>query len=271
MYKNSNKNQILLLPIGAFFLLFIIGLCIPLQLTPHYGNYTSRIWNWTEILIGLTAVYYIVRGRVFNIKQAVTSVLLGAVCLTALFRDSRYIDIIITSICVAAAYYGGCRLFEQSDEENRSIDIGIAGGIKYFILGAAISIPLAFINLFYFSLQGQISFGNFLFQAVYALKPAVSEEVIFRYFLLAYAYHLQRGKTAGRLSSICIYILLVIPHSLIHYPDFLLASPMGAILMVVLNSVVFGFPMALLMKRKNLQMAAGMHWFIDFVRFAAGF
>lgn len=37
------------------------------------------------------------------------------------------------------------------------------------------------------------------------------------------------------------------------------------------DSVLFGLPMALLMKRKNLQMAAGMHWFIDFVRFAGGF
>ena len=30
-------------------------------------------------------------------------------------------------------------------------------------------------------------------------------------------------------------------------------------------------PIALLMKKKNLQMAAGMHWFVDFVRFAVGF
>lgn len=28
---------------------------------------------------------------------------------------------------------------------------------------------------------------------------------------------------------------------------------------------------ALLVKKKNLQMAVGMHWFVDFVRFAAGF
>ncbi|MCR2046781.1 hypothetical protein NSB25_05740 [Acetatifactor muris] len=41
--------------------------------------------------------------------------------------------------------------------------------------------------------------------------------------------------------------------------------------MCVLDGVLFGLPMALLMERKNLQMAAGMHWLIDFVRFAGGF
>lgn len=41
--------------------------------------------------------------------------------------------------------------------------------------------------------------------------------------------------------------------------------------MCILNSVIFGLPMALMIKRKNLQMAIGMHWLIDFDRFAAGF
>lgn len=41
--------------------------------------------------------------------------------------------------------------------------------------------------------------------------------------------------------------------------------------MSIVGSIVFGFSMALLMKKKNLQMAIAMHWFIDFIRFAAGF
>ncbi len=69
----------------------------------------------------------------------------------------------------------------------------------------------------------------------------------------------------------CIYILLVIPHELLHYPDLFIESPGWAVVMSILGSVLFGLPMALLMKKKNLQMAIGMHWFIDFVRFFAGF
>lgn len=271
MYNTQYKNFVLFVPFAVFLLLFIFGIGLPLHLTPCYGNYMSRIWNWTEVLIALTAIYYVIRSKTFNLKQVIISLLLGAVCLVALFRDPRYTDIIITSICVAVTFYGACRIFEQLDIENRSISIGIAGSIKYFILGAVISIPLAFLNVFYFSLQGQINMESFLPSAIFALKPAVAEEVIFRYFLLAYAYQLLYKKVTKRFLSIYVYILLVIPHSLLHFPDLFLASPINAILMLVLNSIIFGFPMSLLIKRKNLQMAVGMHWFIDFIRFAAGF
>lgn len=79
-----------------------------------------------------------------------------------------------------------------------------------------------------------------------------------------------QGKVTERFLSIYAYIMLVIPYTLLHYPDMLLASPINAIFLIALSGIVFDLPMALLMKRKNLQMAIGMHWFIDFVRFAAG-
>lgn len=271
MPETQYKKLIFFIPLVSFLLIFILGISLPLHLTPHYGNYISRIWNWTEVLITITAVYYIIRSKTFNLKQMVISFLLGAVCLTALFRDPRHIDIIITSICVTVTFYGACRIFEQLHIENPSINIGIAGSMKYFFLGAFISIPLAFLNVLYFSMQGQGNMENILYSAVFALKPAISEEVIFRYFLLAYAYYLLHGKVKDRFLSIYAYILMIIPHSLLHYPDLLLASPVNAILLLAVNSILFGFPMALLMKRKNVQMAAGMHWFIDFIRFAAGF
>lgn len=271
MKRLKHNRYIYFIPPAAFLLLFIIGIVLPLHFTPHYGNYMSRIWNWTEILIALTAVFYIIKSRTFILKQALVSLLLGAVCLVALFRDPRHADIIMTGICVAVAFYGGCRLFEQSDAENRSIQKGIPAGMKAFISGAVVSIPLAALNVLYFSLQREIAIENILYSAVFAIKPAVAEEVIFRFFLLAYIYHLMGGKVTERFLSIYAYLLMVIPHTLLHYPDMLLTSPASAILMVALNGIIFGFPMALLMKRKNLQMAVGMHWFIDFVRFAAGF
>ena len=107
--------------------------------------------------------------------------------------------------------------------------------------------------------------------AAFALKPAIAEEVVFRFFFLSYAYYLLHGETKKRSLNVCIYILLIIPHELLHYPDLFTESPGQAIVMTIVGSVAFGLPMALLMKKKNLQMAAGMHWFIDFVRFAAGF
>ena len=129
---------------------------------------------------------------------------------------------------------------------------------------------MLFRSVLYFSFTGQIRLGNVLHSAVFALKPAIAEEVIFHFFLLAYTYFIFSGKEEN-MKYVYIYALLVVPHELLHYPDLFVKSPIMAIIMCVLNSVFFGLPMALLMKKKNLQMAAGMHWFVDFVRFAVGF
>lgn len=102
------------------------------------------------------------------------------------------------------SFYAACRLYELADVENTSIHIGIAESIRYFGFGAVISIPLAFLNVFYFSLSRPIRVGNVLYSAVFALKPAIAEEVVFRFFLLAYACYLLQGKTEKRLSGIFI-------------------------------------------------------------------
>lgn len=254
-----------------FTLLYVIGIIIPLEITPHYHNFQSRVWNWTEILILLLAVYYIIRAKSFQWKQAVIALLLRAICLFSLFRDPRTVDIIVTSVCVIVTFYSACRLYELADIENVSIHIGIVKSIRYFGLGAVISIPLAVLNVLYFSLSRQINMRNMLSSAVFALKPAIAEEVVFRFFLLSYVYYLFRGKAETRLKNVLIYILLIIPHELLHYPDLFVESPGWAVVMSIAGSIVFGLPMALLMKKKNLQMAIGMHWFIDFARFVAGF
>ncbi len=104
--------------LGIFILLYIIGILLPLELTPHYYNYMSRVWNWTELLILLLAVYYIIKARIFQWKHAAMALILGTVCLVSLFRDPRTADMIVTSVCTAVTFYAACRLYELADAEN---------------------------------------------------------------------------------------------------------------------------------------------------------
>lgn len=260
-----------LVSFGVFLLLYVVGIIIPLELTPHYHNLMSRVWNWTEILILVLAICYIIKAKRFWWKQAAIAFFLGAVCLVALLRDSRTADIMVTSVCVMVAYYAACVLYDMADMENTSGHLNMIKSIQYFLLGAACSVPLALLNVFYYSFSHEINVRNIAASAIYAIKPAIAEEVVFRFFLLAYAYYLLHGKTEKRSSNVCSYLFMVIPHDLLHYPDLFIKSPGLAIVMCILNGVLFGLPMALLMKKKNLQMAMGMHWFIDFARFATGF
>lgn len=95
--------------------------------------------------------------------------------------------------------------------------IGIVKNIRYFGLGAIISISLAILNVLYFSLSRHISIRNVLNSAVFALKPAIAEEVIFHLFLLAYVYYVLCGKAETRFKNVLIYMLLIIPHKLLIY------------------------------------------------------
>lgn len=42
--------------------------------------------------------------------------------------------------------------------------------------------------------------------------------------LLSYAYHLLQGKAETHIKNALIYILLIIPHELLHYPDLFLVG-----------------------------------------------
>ena len=168
IYKEYSDSRKYFISFGIFILLYVIGIMLPLDVTPHYYNFMSRIWNWTEILIILLAVYYIIRVGSFQWKQAVIAFFLG------------------------------------------------------IIPGSAI----------------------------FALKPAIAEEVIFHFFLLAYVNYLLRGKADTRFKNLLIYILLIIPHEMLHYPDMFIKSPGLAVIMCILNGVLSGFPMVLLMKKK---------------------
>ena len=269
--EKSSAEQNYFVSVGIFIAVYAAGTILPLNATPHYYNRMSRVWNWTEILLTLQGISFIVRTRNFKPRQAATALLLGAVCLVSLFRDPRTAEIIVTGICTAVTFYAGCILFELTAEENRSERIGVICGIRSFLFGAAVSVPLALVNVIYLSMSRPVHISDVLLSTVFALKPAIAEEVVFHFYLLAYAYFLLRKKPDSRTKTMYIYALLVIPRELLHYPDLFARSPGMAVLMTAVNCLLFGLPMAFLMKRKNLQAAVGMHWFVDFIRFAAGF
>ena len=65
--------------------------------------------------------------------------------------------------------------------------------------------------------------------------------------------------------------MAVIPHSLLHLPDLFLDNPLMAAAMLVVTSLLFGLPMALLQVKRSFETAVIFHWLIDFIRFWFGY
>jgi membrane protease YdiL (CAAX protease family) len=118
---------------------------------------------------------------------------------------------------------------------------------------------------------GAIQPQNVFYSAFEALSPAIHEEIVYRFFVLALVLHLLKSSASPRLAMIVAVFLAIVPHSLNHLPDLFLENPAMGLFMLTATSLLFGLPMAILQIRKNLETAIAFHWFIDFARFVLGF
>ncbi len=255
----------------AFAALYLLNYLVPLG----NSNYTTRIWDWTELALAAGALVVIafcwraVRGSMVWMGAA-----LGVISGLSYFVDDRSVRGAITEgIAVWLTMVAGAVLFQSLKE--RAVTAfqtplaGIARGIGFGIL---LAVPLAVVNnLFFFLQNGAPRFQNILFSAAEALSPGIHEEAVFRYFVLAACFTLLQGSQRPRLAMAAAVTMAVVPHSLLHLPDLFLTNPLMAVGMLVATSLLFGLPMALLQIKRSYETAAAFHWFIDFARFIFGY
>lgn len=108
---------------------------------------------------------------------------------------------------------------------------------------------------------------------VFALNPGIFEEVAFRLFLYALSIYLLGGQITTKKERIWVYVLLVVPHALVHVPDqcFIdgrLRIDLGVLIInPAYHVLVFGLPFALLTLKRDLTSAMIAHGLVDFIRF----
>jgi hypothetical protein len=144
--------------------------------------------------------------------------------------------------------------------------------VRNIVLGIVVAIPLALINnLYFYATIGTLHMQDGWWSAFEALSPAIHEEIIFRFFVLAVCMELLRNSALPRLRLSAALFLAVVPHSLNHLPDVFLHDPVMGFVLLTATSLLFGLPMALLQITRSLETAIAFHWFIDFTRFLPGF
>jgi len=139
-------------------------------------------------------------------------------------------------------------------------------------LGVLLGIPFAVLNvlLFVFASGKQIVPEDVLTGAIMALKPAIMEEMAFRLLFMALAMVVLMKVLPRNIAIASAIFMAIVFHSAAHVPDLLMSNPPMALVMVVVTSLLFGLPMALLAYKKDIETAIGFHWIIDAVRFALG-
>jgi hypothetical protein len=255
----------------GFVCLYLVNYIVPLKNT----NYTTRIWDWTEL--ALTAMALIVIAFQWRAIRTRTIWLGGALGLLSglsyLVDDSSLRGGLTEGIAVWFTFMAGTVLFQNLKRHAiaafRPPWIAMARSVGFGIL---LGIPLAALNnLFFFLQNGTPRFHNIFVSAAEALSPGIHEEAVFRYFILAICFSLLQESPRPRLVMTAAIALAVVPHSLLHLPDLFLENSVMAVVMLVATSLLFGLPMALLQIKRSFEAAVAFHWFIDFVRFWFGY
>lgn len=255
----------------AYMLLYSLNLWLPLV----WSNYTARIWDWSQTTLTLVALLVlIVRRQNIPMRVFLLGLTLGTISgVSHSLHNPDLSGSLKEGLGVLICLVAGTALFRGV---RQGIVPAFQGSWKRVagstVVGIGLAIPLAVFNNFYFYMSaGSIQVANWFYSAIEALSPAIHEEIIFRFFILALVYDLLKDMPPSRWITAAALFLAVVPHSLNHLPDLFLQNPVMAMILLVATSLLFGLPMALLQVRRNLESAIAFHWFIDFARFLFGF
>lgn len=239
------------------------------------SNYTTRIWEWSQLAITLAACVTLVRK--WHLVTPGSALLgLGLALLSALshaLHDPSVRGSLLEGGAVWLCFLGGVVLLRDGAVLSiPAFQPPAARLVRNIVLGIVVAIPLALINnLYFYATVGTLPMQDGWWSAFEALSPAIHEEIIFRFFVLAFCMELLRNSALPRLRLSAALFLAVVPHSLNHLPDVFLHDPVMGFVLLTATSLLFGLPMALLQIKRSLETAIAFHWFIDFTRFLLGF
>jgi hypothetical protein len=260
----------------TYAVLYTLNLTIPLASSPifHYNNYTTRIWSWSEFALGGAALVVLFTRRQVAVRSVVLAFVLALSGGASIYlRTRKTIDAAQEGIVVFLTFLAGAALFQQTyGQLVCAFQSSAANVLRSVFFGIAAAIPLAAINnLFFYMNSGTVVFSDGIRSALLALSPGISEEIIFRYFIIALCARWLQSESKQGLGFGATIFLAVVPHSLNHLPDLFLTNPAMAVFLLAAMCFLFGLPMALLQVKKNLETAIAYHWFIDFARFLFGY
>jgi hypothetical protein len=271
-YTFRTRGWVTIAAIVIFYVaLYAVNYWLPLT----DSDYSSRIWNWSQAALTVGACFALVlQWRHLTIRAILLGLVLAILSATSHSLHNPSLSWSLQEgIAVWICFLAGVVLFKDLQTVAvPAFQFPLSNIGRSMLIGISFAIPLSVINnlYFYFS-EGAAEIQSVLYSASTALSPAIHEEIVFRFFVIALVLNALRSSTSPRRTMVIAIFLAVVPHSLNHLPDLFRQSPVMGLTLLVATSLLFGLPMAILQVRKNLEAAISFHWFIDFARFLFGF
>lgn len=222
------------------------------------------LWILNSIVPATKYVWYIglaIVGLIFSIKNKSNTK--GDIVTGSILSILVGLTNPVSGIATLFSYIGAQSVFRKSDNKILVVHKeGVKGVIETILLVVVIGGLLGIVNVF-LGLQGMpINLNNDFKWVIAALNPGIAEEVLFRFMLFAICVVITRDKVLTKGENILCYGIIVIPHVLLHFQ--LNNVDIGS---VVILTVLFGAPFALLQRKWSLASAIGSHYVVDLIRF----
>lgn len=168
-------------------------------------------------------------------------------------------------ITLPPAFSGGVLLLQRTQlGKVRLVEGEIGLALKGFAMGCLLAVPAAVLNQLG-NMSGQDTWVVNWWQPLYAIVPGIAEETWARLFLMPFCYAIVRpvaGARPRRALGVAILVSLL-AHGFAHTG----IDPFG----ILIGTVLYTLPVALLLVKKDFEHAVGYHFMVDFVRFGGAF
>ena len=225
----------------AFILFIFVGII---------GNMFNMNILWFVIVCAI-AIRYIVKGKNIDRKDIIIACAFGVVSMPSN---------LIMGLVTIPAYLGAMSILKNSNNEVFVIRSGQKAIAISFSIAIGIGIFLGAINLCL--ANAPINFSVKLKWFLDAIRAGVTEEIIFRLFFFAMCVAIVKDKKMSKAENVLSYLIMTIPHVLIHFN--LETVDLGSIIVLF---ALFGFPFAVLQRKRDLTSAIVAHSVVDLIRF----
>ena len=209
---------------------------------------------WYVVVVILSGIFMVAKKNITR-RDIVVAIVLGLISMPSnLFLG-------VVSIIV---YLGGVSVLKESAHQiplikgNNQRDI-----LKTIFLAIFVGVILGVLNLYLGKVSGMLV--NPSIKAKWfldAIRAGAAEEIIFRYFFFAICIFFTNDRELSRSENFLCYLIMIVPHIITHFDrsSFTLIS-------MVLLSLLFGLPFAIMQRKHDLSSAIGAHAIVDLIRF----
>jgi hypothetical protein len=168
-------------------------------------------------------------------------------------------------LALPPAFVGGALLVERTGLGRVRLLRGeYALALKGFLWACVLALPAALLNLLGKIYESDTWVAH-AWQPLYAIVPGVAEETWARLFILPFCCALLGPTVKARPRR--AVLIAVLASALVHGFAHTGIDPFG----LVIGSLLYGLPTALLFLKADFEHAVGYHFFVDFVRYLAAY